>query len=352
MNLNLALSLSVALTCLATNVVFAAQSGTDCDIEDSSHVCGTSSASAEDSLPPLQLREDKQCPKGFILADTHHSFELNGDLNQGAGGKDIYLCTNLAGVGVASLHGVKLQPSSDCGSDWERTPTVDLNGDLNESAGGQDIFLCYSTNPSLGRRISIIEMEQRNWYPTSGPELIAPLNGNLNQDAGGKNIYLGLKRDYEGSIPALVFNTSPICPSGYILADTPDGLNGDLNQEAGGRDIYLCASFAWYASPVHAVKLQPSPSCERYWSRPHLTYRGTPGNSWELELNGDLNQGAGGEDIFLCWSGYPLDGKRITNIELVQRRPSSQPRLTAPLNGDLNQGSGGKDIYIKLIRDP
>ena len=82
-----------------------------------------------------------------------------------------------------------------------------------------------------------------------------------------------------------------------------------------------------------------------------MVVAGTLGNYWELELNGDLNESAGGEDIFLCWSRCPSHGKRIINIELVQHRPSSQPRLTAPLNGNLNQGAGGKDIYFKLIRD-
>ena len=70
----------------------------------------------------------------------------------------------------------------------------------------------------------------------------------LNQRAGGKYIYLCASRrtaaeDASGSTPAVDdvrIQTSSSCPTGWKSPEKFDGLNGDLNQEAGGKDIFMC----------------------------------------------------------------------------------------------------------------
>ena len=282
MNLNLALTLSVALTCLATNVVFAAQSDTVSDIEDSSHLRGTSSASAE-----------------------------------------VLTFTSLDGVSTA------------------KTGLYDMNKTTDSLPGSSKVTGSIKNNDSAstkdGRQLidGHLSHTERTLRTASG------LNVESNQ--------ISSQRDLQDSIPPLQLRRDIACPMGYALVDTPDGLNGDLNQGAGNfkterqRVIYLCSTdlAGVWGAPLHAVKLQPSRDCGQGWMT-------TPVQA--NRMNGDLNQFVGGKDIFLCYSTNPSHGARITEIELVQRRPlpEQQPEIIAPLNGDLNQSAGGKDIYLKL----
>ena len=125
----------------------------------------------------------------------------------------------------------------------------------------------------------------------------------------------------------------------------------DLNQRAGGRYIYLCASrrpFGRGSAPaVTDVRIQTSSSCPTGWKSP-ATYDG---------LNGDLNQGAGGKDIFICYKtdsasnrGFsPGDLKALYNVYGKNEPcPSGTSRVTAlnGLDGDLNQKAGGDYIYL------
>ena len=124
----------------------------------------------------------------------------------------------------------------------------------------------------------------------------------------------------------------------------------DLNQRAGGKYIYLCASrrpFGRGSAPaVTDVRIQTSSSCPAGWKSPEK-FDG---------LNGDLNQGAGGKDIFMCYktgeedSGW--EAGDLYSVRVVTGKdaacPSGSSRVTAlnGLDGDLNQQAGGDFIYL------
>ena len=127
----------------------------------------------------------------------------------------------------------------------------------------------------------------------------------------------------------------------------------DLNKGAGGRYIYLCASRrtadesqAESAPAVTDVRIQTSSSCPTGWKSPEK-FDG---------LNGDLNQGAGGKDIFMCYktggSTSGLAAGDLQSMAVVTGKnagcPSGSTRVTAlnGLDGDLNQQAGGAFIYL------
>jgi len=253
------------------------------------------------------------------------------------------LCVALDAV---PLYGLKLQQNRNCGSGWNLTPTSGgLNGDLNQSAGGKDIFLCYSKRPGQGGTKKVIDIKLTKQRPLNEHSPLRPdgLNGDLNQSAGGKDIFLEITRDEPPSHP-MILARSPHCPREYSLAPTSEGLNGDLNQSAGGKDIFLCVALD--AVPLYGLKLQQNRNCGSGWNL-------TPTSGG---LNGDLNQSAGGKDIFLCYSKNPGQGgtKKIRNIYLTKRRPVDNlwmPSRPDGLNGDLNQSAGGKDIFLEIFRE-
>ena len=140
----------------------------------------------------------------------------------------------------------------------------------------------------------------------------------------------------------------------------------DLNQGAGGRYIYLCASrrpFGRGSAPaVTDVRVQTSSSCPTGWKSPEK-FDG---------LNGDLNQGAGGKDIFMCYktgnsntgrdagdlysvrvvtgkdAGCPSGSSRVTAPRRARRRPEpGRRRLHLPVPGSLSQGIEAPDAHPK-----
>lgn len=132
------------------------------------------------------------------------------------------------------------------------------------------------------------------------------------------------------------------CPSGFQLVTANDGLNGDLNQDAGGKDIFVCWSPMCESGqgPIRDVLLQKSKACPGGWESVEKV------NS----LNGDLNQGAGGRDIYMCVTRDPSKSKNVLkSLSLSKSRGSlkSSPQLNN-LSGDLNSQAGGKDIFFRL----
>ena len=79
------------------------------------------------------------------------------------------------------------------------------------------------------------------------------------------------------------------------------------------------------------------------------------GNHPEIEppdgyekIEADLNAGAGGEYIYLCYSQDPNEGEPIKELAVVA---AGNPRVSAPLGytklkTDLNQGAGGPYIFL------
>lgn len=127
------------------------------------------------------------CPSGYVRMPT--------DLNQGAGGSDLFLCIKNNGSsttgGNYGITDLAIADGGPCPSGYDRDPT-----DLNRGAGGADLFLCKRSG--YGPLVS-------NVYLTTSTGATAPsgyvkLPTDLNRGAGGADIFLWQKkqsmRDY------------------------------------------------------------------------------------------------------------------------------------------------------------
>jgi len=68
-------------------------------------------------------------------------------------------------------------------------------------------------------------------------------------------------------------------------------------------------------------------------------------------INADLNAGAGGDYIYLCYKkgvGAPITGLCVT---IDSGAPPANPKYTR-INVDLNDGAGGDYIYLWYTKDP
>lgn len=228
---------------------------------------------------------------------------LNGDLNQEAGGKDIFLCYKPGSSGANNIKHFQLAEEA-CGSGYFKVtdPDGNLNGDINQGAGGKDIFLCY-TSKALGETedpSGLLVSPSRDCG--TGSKMVPAgegedLNGDINQEAGGKDIFLCMsdkKENLKFTDIKLVDNNKK-CPDRYTLVPHGHGLNGDLNQEAGGKDIWAC-----YINEKDKPKITDLSLHEKEDCGPSAS---AVMPAKDFDLNGDLNQGAGGKDIYLCYEG-------------------------------------------------
>ena len=133
--------------------------------------------------------------------------KINVDLNQGAGGKWIFLCFTKE-VGQEPIREMKLwaggrYPSPAIGNPW--TVVTNSNGygypgaDLNEGAGGDWIYLYENRSKDCGdpiKEIAIVATTSSSYTPCCGWH-ISNLDKNIvdmNRGAGGKFIYLIYKK--------------------------------------------------------------------------------------------------------------------------------------------------------------
>lgn len=145
------------------------------------------------------IGEHNACPEGFKKVD--HNDKLNGDLNQGANGQYIWLCVRESVTEtddpITDLT-VVAKKSSDCkelGDDWHRIRNEQgSNGDLNQGAGGKYLYLCYRKDASKG---PLLHLKLNDGDCDDGffrAETAEDSNGDLNQKAHGKYIYLCASR--------------------------------------------------------------------------------------------------------------------------------------------------------------
>lgn len=143
------------------------------------------------------------------------------------------------------------------------------------------------------------------------------------------------------------------CPSGYNRVKH-SGLNGDLNQGAEGEYIYLCeknAEWRWRGQGITKVAVSSSNDgqhdCPFGWEMVHH------GNKNDLDRN-DLNNDAGGHWVYLCYK-RSFEGNPLNDIKLVDSKGKCTSDRSWELadtkresDGDLNQKAGGKDIFVCL----
>lgn len=124
------------------------------------------------------------------------------------------------------------------------------------------------------------------------------------------------------------------CDKGYPGVYTR--VDVDLNKGAGGDYIYLCFTRNpdWPGTPVTDIYVWSGNSANPYFPLGYIL------------LNVDLNKGAGGKHIYLS---YSTSGQRaITGIDAIHghsRNIPVRPGWTKD-NQDLNEGAGGSFIYF------
>lgn len=106
----------------------------------------------------------------------------------------------------------------------------------------------------------------------------------------------------------------------------------DLNEGAGGKYIYLCYSKNDLYPPITGLFLTDSQNEQ------------PPSGYYKYPI--DLNAGAGGKWIFLCSTTAPEAGAPITDITFVKGENAPAPTGYIRLDLDLNRGAGGRYIYL------
>lgn len=133
-------------------------------------------------------------------------------------------------------------------------------------------------------------------------------------------------------------------------------IHHDLNKNAGGMFIYLAYKttpnyseaikdfFVWYGS---SGKDKDSLSHDGY-TYYHASYKG---DSEFEKYKGDLNENAGGRDVYLFYSKQDRgDGKGVTSISF-NSDSSSAIQCDEGGAADLNKGAGGDYIYMHIGKD-
>jgi hypothetical protein len=148
-----------------------------------------------------------------------------------------------------------------------------------------------------------LEVITSDRYGENPPYGFSKIDYDLNRNAKGKYIFVCHKREKisvagrpEDPEPitdiyiATGDNSSPPIPDGYLKIDK------DLNEGAGGKYIYLC----YTRNPGKAEKGLPIRSVCVVGGNTYAT----PAPYGFVKIETDLNQGAGGDFIFLCYSRH------------------------------------------------
>ena len=117
----------------------------------------------------------------------------------------------------------------------------------------------------------------------------------------------------------------------------------DVNEGAGGKYIYLCYQRSSDGQPGTGITVLEGKGA-------------TPPAGWQMNPT-DLNQGAGGSYLYIAWThqrGVPV-------LDLVVQSADHEPSVPQDYRGrmytrnptDLNKGAGGKYIYLSYLQhDP
>ena len=242
---------------------------------------------------------------------------LNGDLNQDAGGKDIFLCEKIewapASAAVTNILITNDTSKSDCSAfDMQAVHRRNgLNGDTNQSTGGgsRDVFLCLDKDLTDGaplERVTLLDSSGTCDYAAG--EMPAKKSygsrGDLNAGTGSsKDIFICGDHDedwqsvigadttpsWPGSITQMMLQDTKTCPTGFISAKTHDGLNGDLNEGAVGGSIYVCYSTQqWRGDPITNFYVDT----KKFKDYSGDSYTDDFREVHTVNLDGNLNQGA------------------------------------------------------------
>ena len=132
----------------------------------------------------------------------------------------------------------------------------------------------------------------------------------------------------------VIFGSDPYTPQ---CQTGYDRLNVDLNMGARGDFVYLCYSRdRRFGDPITALLVSSTSTPQA-----NVPY------GYQL-INVDLNKGAKGQYIYLMYTTDKSLGPPITDINVIygDSLPVPSPPDWNKINNDLNEGAGGKYIYF------
>lgn len=186
------------------------------------------------------------------------------------------------------------------------------------------------------------------------------IKADLNKGSGGKYVYLALRRGSGEPITAISVinvNRGEFTPPGYTVVKSVSGANADLNSGSGGDEAYLCVRRG-VGAPITDIGVifpenEDVPAGYTRLSR-------TP-----LGRTADLNAGAGGKRVFLCFrrdlthlrvlSG-DMSAAHGSTVSMPLQRPGAPITTTTVKHGfsasmnDLNSGSAIPGVHPKRVR--
>ena len=120
----------------------------------------------------------------------------------------------------------------------------------------------------------------------------------------------------------------------------PEGfvkVNKDLNKGAGGDYMYLCYKMG-NGAPVTGLVVTTSTS------HPNV-------DEHCVRVSTDLNRHAGGDYIYL-WITRDPDCAAVTDIIVLEGKGAGAPEGYTKINKDLNDGAGGAYLYFAYKKEP
>src|SRR5262249_1263305 len=125
----------------------------------------------------------------------------------------------------------------------------------------------------------------------------------------------------------------------------PDGYTKypqELNERAGGEYIYLC----YHKDLVNILRPEASPQCISEFT---FVKGDADAPDGYTKVDVDLNRGAGGDYIYLCYKKAPYKVEdAIKDISIISGESAeiSPPHGFTKIPQDLNEKAGGKYIYL------
>jgi hypothetical protein len=226
----------------------------------------------------------------FLLVSTIHV--VHADTHRNSAAAKEQTCSGQASDETTTDHEKILLARQKAHVHVQESTSTEKRGkhDLLQEASQQLVSSGYITDMKVinGKHTRCGE----GWEKVSGPTL----SGDLNQDCGSGTdfIWFCVKKGSDNwlftdlTVVASSSSMSGCGMGGWQQIPATDGSNGDLNQGAGGKYIYLCFQKDADKAPLSELKLTET-HCE-------AGMFGVPTSG----SNGDLNQGGGGKDIFLC----------------------------------------------------
>ena len=313
-----------------------------------------------------------ECPFGYEIVNTGCDKE-GCDLNYFAGGNYIYLCQKKEKMSALSANETPVNNFEIVYNNTicpRKLKLININ--LNEEAGGDDVYLCYG-NEILNNTLKqyrypepivdfFIYILNYNYLPEG--YFCGEFNDLNRGTTKGRRTFLCFTVNYTAYllkeefynrnmganieiVSDLKIINSPnkiiTCPDGYELVNQGCDLDGcDLNHKAGGHYIYLCQKKLKFKNlspeqkPINAIKI--------------INNKEDNQNLNLIDI--DLNKGCGGDYIYLTY-GYDQESSLSPIVDFfVYIFNINEPPLDYECdNNNLNNNAGGSQIFLCYKRN-